>query len=159
MFSLLIGCSSLNKMSADECEQNRKVNYLVLPIKGDKYGVEDNIKSCLKDSCFSIIPIYKVLEIIDKNNINMNSMSDYEVFKIGIEINADYIIWGDAYTNEIAYEEPDTDSKDNSFSKAFKKSFAQGISGTWVYVTLFKYDIKNGEKNIYLKNEKLFKIE
>lgn len=162
LFLFLLSCSSSNKISKVECEQNSKINYVILPFKGDKFGVEDKIKEDLKSKCYNLISVYEVLRVIEKNNISLSSLSsisDYEVFKIGMESNADFIIWGDVYTNDKVYEKPEIKSTDNSFLKAFKESYAKSASGTWVYATLYKYDIKKGDKNILIKNDQLFKVQ
>jgi len=85
------------EMMAIEMERRSKVNYLILPLKNDKFArTEEYIKS-LEDSGFNVIANYYALEYFSKNKIPYNEINDYEIIKMAEFLKIDKVIFGDLY--------------------------------------------------------------
>ena len=171
------------KQLQTECENNKSISVMVLPIKDDFYGLTEDIEQTMAtDGCFNILPNENGLEYLHQNNIYLENINDFLIRKLGEFVGADYIIYGYAGEYDVPFKYSAAGS-DRSIqrvaaynsnqwmndllisinnwvvvdSEMSMRSAASIAAGSYITLTYYSIDISNGEKKYLTKNRTVMK--
>lgn len=174
----------IKKQIEKMCESNKTVRVLILPFKGDFYGLSQMIEENYDSLCYNMVENIGALEYLHKESIKLNEINDYHLLNIGKAFSVDIIIYGYAYTINVPYKyspitsdplavstlwESDYDSPYNILLKSLTRSIIVGgqqkerreaisEAGNYVNLTYFALKINTGKKIFVLKNRTIMKI-
>jgi hypothetical protein len=166
-----------------ECENNKSISVLVLPIKDDFYGFTEDIEETMAtDGCYNVFSNETALEFLYNENIQLQNINDFLIGKIGQTVGVDYIIYGYASEYDIPYKYAAVGSNQsiqrvvpynpddymtnllvsiNNWSVTAKevsmRSIASSVAGTYITLTYYSIDIKTGGKKFLTKNKTMMK--
>jgi hypothetical protein len=94
----------LDEQKEIKCKESSNLTAIFIPFRGDSYGITDDAANMYKKLCFKIInPNYKSLEYISNENIDLNTINDFQLREIGKNQNADLILYGHVYTVNVPF--------------------------------------------------------
>ena len=85
------------EMIAVEMKRRSKINYLILPLKNDKFARTEQYIKSFENSGFNIISNYYALEYFSKNKVSYEEINDYEIIKMAKFLKIDKVVFGDLY--------------------------------------------------------------
>jgi len=88
----------------EECESNNQIKFIILPFNNDKYARTKEFIDDFRSECYDVIPNYFALEYLNKNNILLNEITDYEIINMAKTLKVDNIVFGDLYLIEKPYK-------------------------------------------------------
>ena len=167
----------------EQCEDNKAISVLVLPIKDDFYGFTEDIEETMAtDGCYNIFSNETALEFLYNENIQLQNINDFLIGKIGRTVGVDYIIYGYASEYDIPYKyaavgsdqsiqrvaayNPDDYMTNllisiNNWSATANeirmRTLASSAAGTYITLTYYSIDIKTGGKKFLTKNKTMMK--
>jgi len=167
-----------------QCDENKQLRVLVIPIKDDIYGISPIIEENYDSLCYNVVKSISALEYFHKENISLDEINDYHLINAGQAVSANIVIYGYAYTFNVPYKyspissdplavttlwETDYDSPWNTLFKSLTRGIvvggqkterAQAIfeAGSYVNLTYFALNIDTGEKLYILKNKTIMKV-
>ena len=173
----------IRKRMQEQCEDNKSISVLVLPIKDDFYGFTEDIEETMAtDGCYNIFSNETALEFLYNENIQLQNINDFLIGKIGRTVGVDYIIYGYASEYDIPYKYAAVGSDQSiqrvaaynpddymtnllisitNWSVTAKeismRSLASSVAGTFITLTFYSIDIKTGEKKYLTKNKTMMK--
>ena len=173
----------IRKQMQEQCEDNKSISVLVLPIKDDFYGFTEDIEETMAtDGCYNIFSNETALEFLYNENIQLQNINDFLIGKIGRTVGVDYIIYGYASEYDIPYKyaavgsdqsiqrvaayNPDDYMTNllisiNNWSATANeirmRTLASSAAGTYITLTYYSIDIKTGGKKFLTKNKTMMK--
>ncbi len=147
------------------CDENKLVNIAVMPFEGDKWGVSFDIIKFYKDSCFKIIERVNIYKIIEEHKLALSGLTEMDYIKIGKLLNADYIIYGQAFERYKPHTPaPDIDMDDVDpviqaiigLGALIQNEISREEEGSYIYASWYKVNVKTAEiepvaTNIFIK--------
>lgn len=140
---------------APAIERSAKRTVIVVPFKGDNYGVTEKLISSLIKDGYRVVERNELSRVFEEMKLQMSGATEYEYVKTGKILNAGFIIIGSAYTVYKEYIPPPTQQYQQpqnlgeSIGQGFAQGFMQGIqeskAGTYVYASLRWIDVSTGE--------------
>ena len=173
------------RLFSEQCAKNTSIKIAILDLSGDLYGVSDDINTYYDSLCYDIVDRMSVLEHIEKNNINDKNLNDYQIKKIGTALGVDYIIRGYAYRYDVPFRYGSATQMnanrnelgwnyDNEIDwlkviygwgerlqenkQISMREKAINEAGSYIAITLYSLNIKNGETKFIMKNNTVKKI-
>ena len=173
----------IRKQMQEQCEDNKSISVLVLPIKDDFYGFTEDIEETMAtDGCYNIFSNETALEFLYNENIQLQNINDFLIGKIGRTVGVDYILYGYASEYDIPYKyaavgsdqsiqrvaayNPDDYMTNllisiNNWSATANeirmRTLASSAAGTYITLTYYSIDIKTGGKKFLTKNKTMMK--
>ena len=167
----------------EQCEDNKAISVLVLPIKDDFYGFTEDIEEAMDTiGCYNVFSNETALEFLYNENIQLQNINDFLIGKIGRTVGVDYIIYGYASEYDIPYKYASVGSDQsiqrmvhynpddymtnllvsiNNWSSTANeirmRTFASSVAGTYITLTYYSIDTKTGEKKFLTKNRTMMK--
>lgn len=162
------------------CEENKTVKMLIMPIAHDSYGLTEEIVDFYSKQCFSIITNLDALEELFNSRELLSEVNDFTLLRIGSFLNLDKIVYGYTFsiTKSLNYEStglannlPMTTSIQSindllnflpnaiyELGEEKRRNMAMNEAGTYILLTLYAIDIKTKSKNYILKNTAVLKF-
>jgi len=172
--------NNIDSLIRVNCENNKKISMVVIPIKDDYYGSTDDLLKSYDRLCFNLVSNINSLQFLEENNIMLSDVNDFHLIKIGKALNIDKIIYGYAYSIEKSINYQSTGVANslplansfNSFNDVIdflpnilymvgeekKRSNAMQEAGIYILLTLFEIDIETQKKSYLLKNYKIITL-
>ena len=173
----------IRKRMQEQCEDNKSISVLVLPIKDDFYGFTEDIEETMTiDGCYNIFSNETALEFLYNENIQLQNINDFLIGKIGRTVGVDYIIYGYASEYDIPYKyaavgsdqsiqrlvhyNPDDymtnllvsiNNWSSTANEIRMRTFASSVAGTYITLTYYSIDTKTGGKKFLTKNKTMMK--
>ncbi|MBF89741.1 MAG: hypothetical protein CMG75_08865 [Candidatus Marinimicrobia bacterium] len=171
------------KKIKEQCDSNRLLQIMVIPIKDDYYALTEEIETSLDSLCYQVQDNIKGLAFLDEKKISTNNINDFHLASIGQALELNLIYYGYTYKVEEPFNYSATGTatapyvpfvRNNqtvwedmidaiiltgvSMSESEKRSQAKAQSGTYLGFTLFQIDISTGEKKILINNSRFRKL-
>ena len=146
---------------------------ILLPINDDLYGLGEFVHNQFDSLCYTISSNISSLKYLDEKNIKLSEVNDYHLKSIGELNNIDFIGFGYAYRIQVPNKStsasplalsniknlnnlgnlfgalPDIVNKGMNFQN---QSNLARESGSFLLLTYFFYDVKNGKRNYVYQN-------
>ena len=90
------------QLKIEKCQSNSNLQFMVIPIKDDFYGLTEEVETSLDDSCYSVIDNIDGLAYLDEKKISGENINDFHLTSIGKDLKLNFILYGYTYT----FEEP-----------------------------------------------------
>jgi len=148
------------KERKEECESNNQIKFIFLPFNNDKYARTKEFIDDFRSECYDVIPNYFALEYLNKNNILLNEITDYEIINMAKTLKVDNIVFGDLYLIEKPYKYAPSAVAGGKFNNQNVENdqdmqlLAGIIAGTYLYETIYLLN-QNKKERSYLRKNKL----
>lgn len=155
---LVAGCATTKPhITREQYLANSKINIAVMPFEGDHWGVTEHIIGEVQDLGFTVVERYRIKQIVTEQSFGLSGLTESNYYnKIGKLLGVDYIIYGSAYSKYVPYHPPSSSGTSppprgdgaafmSGFAKGLAEGIARGSSGTFIYASFYRVDVKTGE--------------
>jgi hypothetical protein len=171
------------QLIVEKCQSNSNIQFMVIPIKDDYYGLTEEVETLLDDSCYSVIDNIDGLAYLDEKKIRGEDINDFHLTSIGKKLKLNFVVYGFTYTVEEPFNYAGNPSATAPYvplmgnnstifgdvvdalilgsvsaTEERKRSQAAAEAGTYLGLNLFQIDINTGEKKILINNSRFKKL-